>query len=91
MGSSTGPIGDDELRAIRARVDAASPSPWTAFIGGGLGGPEFIRVSDDDAEPDMYVERDGAPASSADLDFIASARQDIPRLLDEVERLRAAE
>jgi hypothetical protein len=36
----------------------------------------------------MYVSRDTTPASNADLDFIAGARQDIPRLIAEVKRLR---
>jgi hypothetical protein len=36
----------------------------------------------------MYVCRDTSPASDADLDFIAAARQDIPRLIAEVKRLR---
>ena len=48
-----------------------------------------IRIGElNDDEPDMYVMRDTAPAASADLDFIAHARQDIPRLLAEVHRLR---
>lgn len=52
-------------------------------------GDNFIRVGGlDDAEPDMYVLRDSVPASVADQDFIAHARQDIPRLLAEVRRLR---
>lgn len=57
------------------------------------GGDDFIRVSDLDDEPDMYVSRAEAgrirPASSADLDLIAAARQDIPELLAEIRRLRA--
>ena len=36
----------------------------------------------------MYVTRDTKPAAAADLDFIAQARQDIPRLTSEVRRLR---
>lgn len=36
----------------------------------------------------MYVLHDRRPAPKEDLDFIAHARQDIPRLLDELERLR---
>jgi hypothetical protein len=36
----------------------------------------------------MYVSRDGEPASSADLDFIAAARNHIPGLIAEVRRAR---
>jgi hypothetical protein len=83
------PLTDSELDAIERRCAAASPAPWTAFTGPGIGGPDFIRVSDDDGELDMYVERDGAPAAREELDFIAAARQDVPRLVAEIRRLRA--
>jgi hypothetical protein len=36
----------------------------------------------------MYVERDGAPAPAAELEFIAAARNYLPRLLAEVRRGR---
>jgi hypothetical protein len=36
----------------------------------------------------MYVTRDTKPAAPDDLDFIAHARQDIPRLVAEIRRLR---
>jgi hypothetical protein len=36
----------------------------------------------------MYVSLDGRPAGANDLDFIASARQDVPRLIAEIRRLR---
>jgi hypothetical protein len=84
---------DAELDAIQARCNAASPGPWESFIEGRdhWSGDDFIRVGDDGA--DMYVSRDGPgtirPASAQDLDFIASARQDVPRLLAEVRRLRS--
>jgi hypothetical protein len=85
-----------ELEAMQARCAAASPGPWRAFVEGGdhHGGDDFIQVSMDDAEPDMYVSRAWSggmrPASSQDLDFIAAARQDLPALIDEVRRLRTA-
>jgi hypothetical protein len=84
------------LEAMEVRSRAASPGPWTAFVEGRdhVGGDDFIRVSDFDDEPDMYVSRSTSeglrPASAADLDFIASARQDIPMLVAEVRRLRRA-
>jgi hypothetical protein len=43
----------------------------------------------DDRDEDMYVSRDSSVASPADLDLIAAARTFLPRLLDEIERLRA--
>ena len=88
MDREQAPLEDFELAAIEERCRAASPGPWRAFFGPGIGGPDFIMVSDADEEPDMYVDRDGKPASSFDLDFIASARQDVPRLVAEIRRLR---
>lgn len=84
------PLAEAELEAIEARSKTASPAPWRSFVEGRdhWGGDDFIRVSDSDDEPDMYVSRDGKPADAKDLDFIAHARQDIPRLIAEVRRLR---
>lgn len=87
-----------ELDQIEQRCDAASKPPWQSFIEGRdhHGGDNFIRVGGmDDSEPDMYVSRAAdeglVPASDADLDFIAYARQDLPLLLAEVRRHRAAQ
>jgi hypothetical protein len=88
-------LDDAELDAIEVRCQAASPGPWRAFVEGRdhWGGDDFIRVSDRDEEPDMYVSRAEIgsirPASTADLDFTAAARQDIPALLAEVRRMRS--
>jgi hypothetical protein len=88
-------LDDAELAAIEARCRAASPGPWKSFVEGRdhWSGDDFVRVGDDDDQPDMYVSRataDGLrPASVHDLDFIAGARQDVPRLLAEIRRLRS--
>jgi hypothetical protein len=85
------PLTADELAAIRERVDAATPGPWESFVEGRdhTSGADFIRTGGfrDDC-PDIYVQHESRPAPPNDLDFIAHARQDIPRLLGEVERLR---
>lgn len=76
-----------ELEAIRQRCDATTAGPWESFVEGRdhLGGNDFIRTGGmDDKSPDIEL----LGASVADQDFIAHARQDIPRLLDEIERLR---
>ena len=84
------PLSDEELEQLERLSAAASPAPWTAFTGAALGGPEFIQITtDDDREPDMYVEHDGQPAPAADLEFIASARNAIPRLIAEVRHRRS--
>ncbi len=54
-------------------------------------GDSFIMIGpSDDRDEDMYVTRDSGPASPADLDFIAAARDSIPRLLEEINRTRRA-
>src|SRR5690349_5866293 len=70
---------------IRRRVNAASVGPWIAWVAGRdyHGGPDFIARGEGEARiDDMEV----LGASPADLDFIAAARQDVPALLDELER-----
>jgi len=92
--TNTNPIDANELDVIEARCHAASTPPWQSFIEGRdhHGGDNFIRVGGlDDDEPDMYIsratDRGLVPAADRDLDFIAHARQDIPRLLAEIKRL----
>jgi hypothetical protein len=76
-----------ELEAIRKRCDAATAGPWESFVEGRdhLSGNNFIRTGGlDNQSPDIEL----LGASIADQDFIAHARQDIPRLLNEIERLK---
>jgi hypothetical protein len=85
-------ITDAELAEIERRAAAATKGPWEAFVEGRdhWAGDDFIRTGGlDDESPDMYVSLDGRPAGPNDLDFIASARQDVLDLVAEVRRLRA--
>jgi hypothetical protein len=83
------PLTEAELDELERLVSAASPAPWLPFVGPNILGPDFIKLGgDDDSQPDMYVERDGAPAPAAELEFIAAARNYLPRLLAEVRRGR---
>ena len=88
---------DDELAEMAKRADDATPGPWEAFVEGRdhLAGDDFIRTGGiDNAQPDMYVSQYlGATARkvpAVDLDFIAAARQDVPRLVAEIRRLRSS-
>lgn len=81
-----------DLDAIRARVDAATEGPWEwsansddrFFVtGGGEGAAVNIEVDSHDGNWSMSRQR-----MQADAQFIATARTDVPALLDEVERLR---
>ena len=90
-------LGLDELKAIEDRARAATKGPWQSFLEGRdhLNGDDFIRTGGtDEISPDMYVSFSNAggtfPAGQGDLDFIAHARQDVPRLVSEVRRLRRA-
>src|SRR5260221_188990 len=92
----------EELAAIRERAEAATPGPWQCF-----NGYVRARGTDEDSPSDeMCMVRIGPAsneggiraqwgndlqASRADAEFIARAREDIPALLAEVERLRALE
>jgi hypothetical protein len=87
-------IPNEDLEDISHRARLASVGPWIAFVEGRdhHSGDSFIRIGD--PESDMYVTKSqtglpSLPVSAEDLDFIAHARQDVPRLLDEVRRLRA--
>jgi hypothetical protein len=83
---------EEDLRIIEERAAAATPAPWESFVEGRdhLAGDNFIRTGGlDDSCPDLYVSHDLKPAPVQDQDFIAHARQDVPRLAAEVRRLRA--
>lgn len=73
---------DEDLTRIQQLCDAATPGPWKAFIEDRdhESGSSFIQTADAD------IELTGA--TTPDYDFIASARQDVPRLISEVRRLR---
>jgi len=81
----------EELAAIRARAEAATPGPWKVDEGLALADPLL------EGEGDWYRQIEGWTntgyewlcLSPEDAAFIAHAREDIPRLLDEVEALRA--
>lgn len=90
-------IDDAELDAMEQRCGAATPGPWWAWFEGrdGFGGDSFIGQGSDEpgtvpARRDLYLStyKDEPPVPVADYDFIAHARQDVPRLIAEVRRLR---
>ncbi|HTW69077.1 MAG TPA: hypothetical protein VME47_04245 [Acetobacteraceae bacterium] len=72
-----------DLDEIEARLRAATPGPWKSYVEGRdhTSGSSFVATPSSDIEL--------AGATVADQDFIAHAREDLPRLLNEVRRLRA--
>jgi hypothetical protein len=80
-------LDDNELETIRQRCEHATPGPWKSFIEGRdhTSGSSFIMTGGGDSRGND-IELSGA--TMADQDFIAQARQDIPRLLAEIGRLK---
>jgi hypothetical protein len=79
---------NEYLEEVRKRLEAATPGPWKAFIEGRdyLGGDSFIQRGPLNSEEDFDLYLLGA--TTADYEFIAHARQDIPILLDAIEHLK---
>lgn len=79
-------LSETELSEIENRAEAASPGPWKSFIEGRdhTSGSSFIMTGEDDHRGED-IELTGATA--ADQDFIAAARQDVPRLITEIRAL----
>ena len=78
-------MGDDELREIEARAEAATPGPWTwDHEDDRLNSPHCpVLFSCDIGEfrNCVWLTRDDAA-------FIAQAREDVPRLVAEIRRLQ---
>jgi hypothetical protein len=76
------PLTESDLVRIEALCAAATPAPWRSCVEGRdhLSGSSFVQT------PQADIELTGA--STADQDFIASARQDVPTLVQEVRRLQ---
>lgn len=79
-----------ELSEIKQRVESASPGPWRSFIEGRdhTSGSSFIMTGVGEGQEISDVLRgedlEFPGISGEDQDFIANARQDIPRLLDHI-------
>jgi len=78
---------DLELAEIKKRCDLATKSPWKSMIEGRdhVSGSNFIMTGTPEDRGDD-IELTGATIE--DQDFIAHARQDIPRLLEIINHLR---
>jgi hypothetical protein len=82
-------ISDQEIIEILARCNATTPGPWKSYIEGRDHecGSDFIMTGSR-KQRGKDIELSGA--TRADQDFIASAKQDIPRLINEIRRLKNA-
>jgi hypothetical protein len=80
------PLSDEYLSAVRKRCEAATKAPWISYVEGRdhTSGESVIVRGEGGSESDLYL----IGGTVADQDFIANARQDIPWLLDEIDRLK---
>jgi hypothetical protein len=83
-------IAESEIEELQALVDSATPEPWTPHTedSGPIGGSSVIWVDGTNDVPDLYVLAGDQIASSADYEFIAHSRQDVPRLVSELRTRR---
>jgi hypothetical protein len=82
--SSHRPLSDDELKGILDRVARLSDRGWRQQPDAGLG-VFTLRVADADEPVHLYAPSDKGRAI---VEALESARQDLPRLAEEVRRLR---
>ncbi len=85
---------DTDIVAIKQRLLAATGGNWYYFLEGRdhTSGSSFIMTNvpnrDDWKNPNRGEDLEISGATHADMEFIAHARQDIPMLLAEIERLK---
>ena len=77
-------ISERDLELMERRSQAATPGPWISFVVG-----RDLEAGLNCIEVGYYDVMEVIGASAADQDFIAGAREDVPRLIKEVRRLRA--
>jgi len=74
-------LNEERIAAIVARADAAASGPWKAM----LEGRDHSSGSSCILTKNGGIDLDGA--SDADIEFMASARQDVPYLVSELRRM----
>ncbi len=81
-------ITEEELIQIEQRANLAQAGPWKAYIEGRdhESGSDFIMTGTEGSRGED-IEMTGA--TDFDYDFIANARQDIPRLIAEIRELKS--
>lgn len=81
----------DELDAIEARANAATPGPWNYGFLGDTRRPmvfyQFGQRALESLAGDVIICKGKHAGGDSNMDFIAHAREDIPALIAEVRRL----
>jgi hypothetical protein len=75
---------EKELRAIQERVNRASEGPWAQ----GTLETECLATRNGKGRPILRRTNGNTLPDELDMDFIAHAREDVPRLVAEVRRLK---
>jgi hypothetical protein len=78
-------LSDAELNAMETMCKAATPGPWRSYVEGRdhTSGSNFVMTGEGGEDFEL-----SSGGTLADQDFIAAARQDVPRLIAEVRALR---
>ena len=90
-------LDDTEITEIKERADAASPGPWNIGFNGSMRSGWAIQRAGTSSpilhlDPDRNIALDIENHSlDGTLDFIQNAREDIPRLIQTIEELKAAQ
>ena len=79
---------ENEIATIKSRCEKATKGPWVSYVEGRdhSCGSNFIMTG---CENDRGDDIELIGATVDDQDFIAHARQDIPLLINEIDRLKA--
>lgn len=88
MSNNTTPPTDDELAAMRARVDAATPGPWGIPPARSNATKFWLQPKNKDGDWAWTWRGFVVCDYKQDAEFIANARRDVQTLLNEVARLR---
>ena len=77
---------EKELQEIEERCKKATKGPWKSMIEGRdhTSGDSFIMTGGED----IYISN---PLLDNNQDFIASVKQDIPKLISEIRRLKSSQ
>jgi hypothetical protein len=83
-------LSDEELAEIEHRIEAASSGPWFSYVVGRdcEAWTNYIEIGCCN-ELGSFKSIELVGGTIADQDFMAAARQDLPRLIREVRTLRA--
>jgi hypothetical protein len=79
-----------QLDEIDAAADNATSGPWTPFVEERqpIGGSSVIWIGGDDFNTDMYLWLGDKMAPGELFDFVACAREDVPRLVADIRRVQ---